>query len=104
MFTAAGVKMRDSPDALKRAKTRLRQLTSRKWSIWMSARIKRLNRYIRGWMAYFRLADTPNTFTSLDEWFRRRMRQIRWKEWKGPRTRVANLEGLGIRPARRWHW
>jgi len=103
-FTASGVKLRVAPDALKRAKTRLRQLTSRKWSISMSARIKRLNRYIRGWMAYFRLADTPNKFTSLDEWFRRRMRQIRWKEWKRPRTRVANLERLGIRPAMAWQW
>src|SRR5690625_1829323 len=70
----------------------------------MSARIKRLNRYIRGYMAYFRLADTPNKFTSLDESFRRRMRQIRWKEWKRPRTRVANLERLGLRPAMAWQW
>src|SRR5690625_3594402 len=70
----------------------------------MSARIKLLNRYIHRWMAYFRLADTPNKFTSLDEWFRRRMRQIRWKESKRPRTRVANLERLGIRPAIAWQW
>lgn len=52
----------------------------------------------------FRLADTPRQFRDLDEWFRRRMRQIRWKEWKRARTRVARLRALGIRAdlARKW--
>jgi len=103
-FTADGVKLRVDPKALKRAKARIKQLTSRKWSISMGARITVLNRYIRGWMAYFRLADTPRKFAELDEWFRRRMRQIRWKEWKKPRTRVANLRKLGIKPDLAWQW
>lgn len=47
-------------------------------------------------MAYFHLADTPRVFKDLDEWFRRRMRQIRWKEWKRPKTRRRNLRTLGI--------
>jgi RNA-directed DNA polymerase len=103
-FTKSGVKLRVAPKALQRAKTRIRQLTSRKWSITMGERIIRLNRYVRGWMGYFRLADTPRRFADLDEWYRRRMRQIRWKEWKKPRTRVANLRKLGIRPDLAWQW
>ena len=70
----------------------------------MQVRITKLNRFIRGWMAYFRLADTPSKFAELDEWFRRRMRQIRWKEWKRPRTRVVMLGKLGVRPAQAWQW
>lgn len=99
-FTASGVKLRVAP----KAKARLKQLTSRKWSISMGERITLLNRYIQGWMGYFRLADTPRKFADLDEWFRRRMRQIRWKEWKRPRTRVAKLRKLGISRQKAWEW
>ena len=103
-FTAAGVRIRVAPKAWQRAKARIRELTSRRWSVSMSYRIMRLNQYIRGWMGYFRLAVTPKQFRALDEWFRRRMRQIRWKEWKRPRTRVANLRALGIRADLAWQW
>ena len=44
-----------------------------------------------GRMAYYRLADTPWPFEDLDQWLRRRLRQVRWKEWKRPRTRRRNL-------------
>lgn len=102
--TAGGVKIRVAPKAWMRAKVRIRELTSRRWSVAMEYRIMRLNQYVRGWMGYFRLADTPRKFRELDEWFRRRMRQLRWKEWKRPRTRVARLRALGIRAdlARKW--
>ncbi|NJC22398.1 group II intron reverse transcriptase/maturase [Arthrobacter pigmenti] len=103
-FTASGAKLRVAPKALKRAKARIKQLTSRKWSISMGERITLLNRYIRGWMGYFRLAETPRKFADMDEWFRRRMRQIRWKEWKRGRARVANLRKLGIRPQQAREW
>ena len=57
-FTKAGVRIRVDPKALKRWKVRIRELTSRRWSVAMSARIGRLNRFVLGWMGYFRLADT----------------------------------------------
>jgi len=103
-FTRAGVKIRVAPQAWSRAKARLRELTSRRWSVSMAYRIMRLNQYVRGWMGYFRLADTPRKFSDLDEWFRRRMRQVRWIEWKRPRTRVASLRALGVRPDLAWQW
>jgi RNA-directed DNA polymerase len=103
-FTRGGVRIRVDPKAIRRLKVRLKELTSRRWSITMTERIAMLNRYLTGWMGYFRLADTPRVFSDLDEWFRRRMRQIRWKEWKRPKTRRANLRKLGIneRFSREW--
>ncbi|XBH22247.1 group II intron reverse transcriptase/maturase [Jonesiaceae bacterium BS-20] len=104
-FAKGGVvKVRIAPKAFTRMKERIRELTSRKWSISMEYRIQKLNRYIRGWMGYFRLSQTPGKFTYLDQWFRRRMRQIRWKEWKNPRTRVANLRRLGIASGKAYEW
>ncbi|MGP5726687.1 group II intron maturase-specific domain-containing protein [Arthrobacter rhombi] len=61
-------------------------------------------RYIRGWMGYFRLSETPRKFSVLDTWSRRRMRQIRWKEWKRPRTCVIQLRRLGIRRDLAYQW
>lgn len=90
------VRIRIDRKVLARWKDRIRELTSRKWSIAMDERIAEINRFTTGWMGYFQLADAPRVFSDLDEWFRRRMRQIRWKEWKRPRTRQAMLRKLGI--------
>jgi RNA-directed DNA polymerase len=98
------VKVRIDPKARKRAKDRLRRLTSRRWGVSMERRIRELNRFTVGWTAYFALADTPRPLSDLDEWLRRRLRQVRWKEWKRYRTRRRNLRALGIpeRSAREW--
>jgi len=91
-FTRGGrVRIRIDRKALACWKDRIRELTSRKWSIAMDERIAKINRFRAGWMGYFQLADAPRVFSDLDEWFRRRMRQIRWKEWKRPGTRQAML-------------
>jgi hypothetical protein len=57
-----------------------------------------------GWTAYYSLADGERPFSDLDEWLRRRLRQVRSKEWKRPATRRRNLRALGIpdRSAREW--
>ncbi|MEX2105875.1 MAG: group II intron maturase-specific domain-containing protein, partial [Solirubrobacterales bacterium] len=61
-----------------------------------------INRFSRGWTAYFALADTPSVFEELDEWLRRRLRQVRWKEWKRPKSKRRNLRALGV-PAQQAH-
>jgi len=98
------IKVRIDPKARQRAKDRLRQLTARTWSVPMDRRITAINRFTVGWMAYFRLADTPSIFEELDEWLRRRLRQVRWKEWKRSSARRRNLIALGSHPqtAREW--
>jgi group II intron reverse transcriptase/maturase len=98
------VKVRIDPDARRRAKERLRKLTSRRWGVSMERRIRELNRYTVGWTAYFAYADTPRPFADLDEWLRRRLRQVKWKQWKRYRTRSRELRALGIpeRNARQW--
>ena len=46
-----------------------------------------LNPYIRGWVNYFALADARAHMQRLDEWVRRRLRQVLWKQWKTPANR-----------------
>lgn len=90
------VRVRLDPKAKRRLKARLRQLTDRHRSIAMATRLALLNRFIAGWAGYFALAETPSVFAELDEWLRRRLRQIRWKEWKRPATRRRNLIARGV--------
>jgi hypothetical protein len=70
----------------------------------MERRITQINRFTVGWTAYFALADTPRPFEDLDEWLRRRLRQIRWKQWKRYRTKQRELRAAGVpeRPASEW--
>jgi hypothetical protein len=98
------IKVRIDPKARKRAEGRLRRLTSRRRGISMERRIDSINRFSRGWTAYFALADTPSVFEELDEWLRRRLRQVRWKEWKRIRTKHRNLVATGIPEGKTWEW
>lgn len=105
-FFAAGptVKIRVHPKARKRLKDRIRELTSRRWGVSMEFRLDRLNRFIAGWMAYFGIAHTPKVFAETDKWVRRRLRQIRWKEWKRYATKRRNLIALGVTPTQAREW
>ena len=103
-LTGSQVRIRVAPKAIRRLKDQLRILTRRSWGVSMDYRIGRLNRFITGWMAYFRLADSGTTFRDLDGWLRRRLRQVRWKEWKSTAAKRHNLRVRGISEssARKW--
>jgi RNA-directed DNA polymerase len=104
-FSRGGkVGVRVDPKAVVRLKMRIRELTSRRWSIAMDERIAKVNRFTAGWMGYFQLADGSHLFRELDKWLHRRMRQIRWKEWKQPKTRRAMLLRLGINEQSSREW
>lgn len=103
-FHKENPKIRISKESIKRFKHRIKRLTSRKKSISMEERIKILNRYLLGWLGYYQLADTPTILKTLDSWIRRRLRMIRWKEWKKVQTRYKNLKRLGINRGKAWEW
>lgn len=55
-----------------------------------------LNPLLRGWMNYFRLAEVRRFAGDLDGWVRRKLRNIRWRQWKRPWTRMQRLMLAGI--------
>jgi RNA-directed DNA polymerase len=80
-----------------RVKQTIRQLTRASRGGWsMEERIRRLRLRLQGWIRYFALADTTSVFEELDEWLRRRLRMVYWRQWKRPRTRRRNLKALGM--------
>lgn len=88
--------IRIAPKKLEQLKERVREITSRTRGISMESRLKELNRYLMGWIGYFRLASMKTHCERLDEWIRRRLRMCLWKQWKLPKTRLRNLRALGV--------
>ena len=85
-----------SSQALKRFKNKIRILTKKSWGISIVKRIELLNSYLRGWMGYFSLIDTPSTLKILDQWIRKRLKVCLFKQWKRAKTKRRKLIGLGV--------
>jgi len=90
------VLIRVAGPSLERLREKLRILTKRMRSGRLEEIIRQVNDYVRGWVGYFRLADTPSVFDELDQWLRRRLRQLLWKRWKRGKTRWRELVSLGV--------
>ncbi len=52
--------------------------------------------YLIGWRGYFGFCETPSVLRALDQWIRRRLRSVAWKQWKRGRTRFAELRRRGV--------
>ncbi|WUK26417.1 reverse transcriptase domain-containing protein [Streptomyces sp. NBC_00371] len=56
------VKIRIDRKALRRLKKEVRRFTSRSWGVSMEHRLEKLERFMTGWVSYFKLADSSWTF------------------------------------------
>ena len=99
-----GGRLRIHPKSITKMKDRIKELTSRS-NGWGDARRKEtLKQYITGWVNYFKLADMKSLLSQVDEWYRRRIRMVIWKQWKRIRTRLRNLIKLGIGKFKAWEY
>jgi group II intron reverse transcriptase/maturase len=85
--------------AIKAFKRRIRQITRRNRGRSLSDVAVDLRRYLLGWKAYFRLAQTSRVFRSLDEWLRRRLRALQLKHWRRGTTVYRELRAMGAQRA-----
>jgi RNA-directed DNA polymerase len=90
------VKRKVAPQALEKFRERVRALTSRTCGRSMKQVIEKLNRYLVGWKNYFQHSDTPNIFSRLDSWIRRRLRMLQLKQWKRGKTCYRELTARGL--------
>ena len=96
--------IRPHEKSMKKFKDKVRQLTSRKQSKPIKQILFNLKKYTVGWIAYYSVADMSSRMKALNEWIRRRIRQIFWKQWKKPSARYENLKRLGIPPNKAREW
>ena len=85
-------------------KATIRELTCRSNGWGNERRKAALRQYITGWLNYFQLADMKGLLERTDEWFRRRLRSLIWKQWKRIRSRLRNLIKLGIPRSKAWEF
>jgi len=93
-------RLRVAPAAVQRLKTTLRRLLRQGRGRRLADTVKDLSLVLRGWVAYFRLAEVKASFEDVDKWLRRKLRCIIWRQWKRPRTRIRELCRRGLDVAR----
>ena len=91
-----GYQIRISKKSYCNFKSKVKFLTSRRRSISIGERLRRLSQYTQGWINYFRIAKCRSRLQDLDGWIRFRLRMCLWKSWKKPKTRITNLVKLGM--------
>ena len=98
--------VRDRPHKKSRDKclSKLKELTSRSRGQSLDAFRRKLKAYIYGWIGYFGRSSMAKFALRTDEWLRRRIRQIYWKQWKKVQTKYAALRKLGVRDEKAWEW
>ncbi|WP_429550189.1 group II intron reverse transcriptase/maturase [Paraburkholderia youngii] len=97
LWVASGgvIKRKVAAKPLLAFKRRIRELTGRNGGRSMKDVVERLRPYVPGWRAYFRLAQTPRVWRTLDEWMRHRLRVIQLKQWRRGPTIYRELRALG---------
>jgi len=77
-------------------KSKVRELTRRARGVSFARVVNELTVFLRGWKAYFQLAQTPRVFRDLDKWIRHRLRVYQLSQWKRGRAILRELLRLGV--------
>ena len=93
-------RLKIAPASVQQLKSRIRKLLRRGRGQAVRRVITDLQPLLTGWIQYFKYAEVKATFEQLDEWLRRKLRCILWRQWKTPRTRAKRLIAWGIDQAR----
>lgn len=89
-------RFRVHPKSVVKMKNKIRELTDRNNGMGNAKREEKYQQFVRGWVNYFKLADMKNLLKGTDEWARRRIRAVYWKQWKKIKTKCRMLKALGL--------
>ena len=92
-------RFRVHPKSVEKMKNKLHELTERNNGMSNQSREEKYQQFVRGWVNYFKLADMKEILRRTDEWARRRIRAVYWKQWKKTKTKYRMLKALGCE-----HW
>jgi RNA-directed DNA polymerase len=97
-----GGKLGLAPKSVVRFKDRVREITSRNRGVKLTQVVVELNRYMTGWLNYFRHAMLRTLLRILDAWIQRRLRSYRLIQCKRRYTIVRLLVSHGASPSDAW--
>ena len=89
-------RLRVHSKSVAKMKAMLKELTSRSNGWGNEYRALKLTQFIRGWVNYFAMADMKQLSRSADEWLRRKIRAVYWKQWKKIKTRYRMIKKFGM--------
>jgi hypothetical protein len=95
-FGAKHEQVKTAKQSLKRFKQKVRKLTCRTCGRSIEQVVEKLNKYLQGWMGYFKLVETKTDFKFIDKWIRRRLRCLQWKQWGRRGYRELRKRGVGV--------
>lgn len=95
-------RLKVAPESLQRFKGKIRLLCRQGRGRNLRKFIETLKPVLRGWVNYYRLAEVKGVFEELDQWIRRKLRCILWRQWKRVYTRARNLMKRGLPEERAW--
>lgn len=94
-------RLKVAAEAARRLKCKLREILRRGRGQNIGRLIKEdINPLLKGWANYFCLSEVKRIFKEIDEWIRRKLRCIIWRQWKRPWTRMTNLIRRGLNKER----
>lgn len=100
----SGMRLRVHPKAIQKMKTNVKAFTSRSNGMGNEFRAMKMKRYIQGWINYFKIADMKTLMNKTDEWMRRRIRMVYWKQWKKIKTKYKMLKQYGVNEGKAWEY
>ena len=89
-------KLKVSGQSVKRLKDKLRPMLRAGRGRSLARVCRELGPVLRGWVAYYRLSGVKAAFEALDEWLRRKLRCIVWRQWRRARTCFKELCRAGL--------
>ena len=95
-------KLKVGGKAVDRIKAKIREISRKGRGRNLKRVIEEITPILRGWSNYFKLSGVKKPFEELDEWIRRKLRCILWRQWKRPFTRMKKLMQRGLSEARAW--
>lgn len=98
----AGGRITIAPQSIERFKNKIRKMTFRRIARSLEDVIQSINTLTTGWVTYFQLTEGPSKLAELDGWIRRRLRAIKLKQLKKPRTIAEFLQESGVSIPTSW--
>jgi len=86
-----------APQSVERFKNKVRELWRSCQSLTSEQLRDQWRAYVRGWWAYYRLAEERRNIYELEGWIRRHIRKCFWLRWHNAKGRLKALRRLGLR-------
>jgi RNA-directed DNA polymerase len=96
-------KLKIAPKSIDRLKDKIREKIRKGRGRALRKTIAELRPILKGWINYFKLTEEESALRDLEQWTRRKLRGMIWRQMKKPWTRAKTLIKRGIEVNHAWN-